>query len=242
MMWSLGLKDVHVVISAIDSPVPLNPGFGNQRFHEYFSITKDVSIVIYQGSLIPHRNLKELVISIRYVKNLCVVLVLMGEGPLRPKIEQIARRYNISSRIFIREPVPQEELLSWTVSADIGVIPYPAVDLNTMFCTPNKLFEYIQAGLPIIANDLPELRKYVKNTGFGWTTRMESPQDIACALETALDDDEGLKRCREKLEASRHLYSWERERTKFLQIIYEAMDKHQTNELAKSSRHTSRHT
>ena len=44
--------------------------------------------------------------------------------------------------------VPQAELLEWTAAADIGIIPYQPVDLNTRFCSPNKLFEYIAAGIP----------------------------------------------------------------------------------------------
>ena len=68
---------------------------------------------------------------------------------------------SFGSRIHFLDPVSQDELLSWTAGADIGIVPYPPIDLNSRLCTPNKLFEFIVAEVPILANDLPELRRFV---------------------------------------------------------------------------------
>ena len=48
-----------------------------------------------------------------------------------------------------------------------AVVPYQATCLNNFICTPNKMFEYIAAGLPILANDLPEMRKFIAGYDIG---------------------------------------------------------------------------
>ena len=59
--------------------------------------------------------------------------------------------------------VPQKELLDYTAGADFGIIPYPAIDLNTKYCTPNKMFEFVSAEIPIIANkDLITVANFLK--------------------------------------------------------------------------------
>ena len=60
------------------------------------------------------------------------------------------------------DPVPQEKLLIHTRCATLGVIPFQFVGLNNYYATPNKLFEYIAAGLPVVASNFPELKRIVE--------------------------------------------------------------------------------
>jgi glycosyltransferase involved in cell wall biosynthesis len=65
----------------------------------------------------------------------------------------------------------------------VGVIPYPAVDLNHHFCSPNKLFEFIQAGLPIVANDLPFLRDVIVGEAIGAVAPIEQHEEFGKAID-----------------------------------------------------------
>jgi glycosyltransferase involved in cell wall biosynthesis len=126
---------------------------------------------------------------------------------LRQQLEAIAQRNGtLGLRVFFRDPVPQSVLLSYTSSADIGIVPYPPIDLNSRYCTPNKLFEFIVAGLPILANDLPELRTFVHDNGFGQVHPLDGPAETARAIEMMFASD--LEVYRRRLAERRHEFVW----------------------------------
>lgn len=73
-----------------------------------------------------------------------------------------------SPRICFVDRAPQRELVRWTMGATIGVIPYEYVGLNHYYCTPNKLWEYSAAGVPMLVSPFPEMRKIVGGNELGW--------------------------------------------------------------------------
>jgi glycosyltransferase involved in cell wall biosynthesis len=121
----------------------------------------------------------------------------------------LAHQLGIGDRVHFQPAVPQHELLDWTSSADIGVIPYPAVDLNHQFCSPNKLFEFIQAGLPIVANDLPFLRDVVVGEAIGAVAPIEQADRFAAAIDSIAQLDViGREALLERLRAAAPRFSW----------------------------------
>jgi glycosyltransferase involved in cell wall biosynthesis len=151
-----------------------------------------------------------------------VVLVMMGpSAERREALEGIAREAGtLGRRVLFRDPVPQSVLLSYTAGADVGIVPYPAVDLNSRYCTPNKLFEFIVAGVPILANDLPELRKFVHDTGFGQVHKLEGSVAIADAIDLIFRSD--LQPYRDRLAARRHEFTWTAQGEKLV-ALYRAL-------------------
>jgi glycosyltransferase involved in cell wall biosynthesis len=127
-----------------------------------FGLPVDKRIVLLQGGLSAGRNLEVLVDAMHYVKDPSVVLVVLGDGLLLRSLQKMAQQEGLAGRVYFHAAVPQNELLELTAAADAGVIPYQATCLNNHYCTPNKLFEFIAAGLPILATDLPEIRRLVE--------------------------------------------------------------------------------
>src|SRR5262249_27506804 len=147
----------------------------------------------------------------RYVAAGVAVLVLMGpDGGLRSwLIDLAASAGTLGKKVFVIDAVPQNVLLDYTASADVGIIPYPPVDMNSRLCTPNKLFEYIVAGLPILANDLPELRRFVADNRFGQVHTLGTAREIARAIDRMLASD--LDPYREELTRRCHEFTWARQ-------------------------------
>jgi glycosyltransferase involved in cell wall biosynthesis len=148
----------------------------------------------------------------------------MGYGEALDELKEITTsELNLAKRIHFMNAVPQKDLLEWTTSADVGIIPYQPVDLNNYFCSPNKLFEFIQAELPIIANDLPFLRAVVEGEGFGIVYKLESINDFEAAINKSFSDGgKKLKFYKENLRRSKDQYSWEKEEKKLVKI-YESI-------------------
>jgi len=219
------IKKPMVLLNALDSPSDLTTSLDANFYKEHFSIPQNKKIILLQGRLNANRNLENLVKSFAYVTNPNVVLVVMGSGEIEAKLIKIAKKLNLlNNKIYFLPSVSQDDLLYYTTSADFGIIPYPAVDLNTYYCTPNKLFEFIQAGLPIIANDLPELRRYVADTGFGMVHSMNTSHEIAQAIDKALEL-ESTASWKGNLLQNRHLYSWQEQGKVYWQEMKTIMDK-----------------
>jgi glycosyltransferase involved in cell wall biosynthesis len=109
----------------------------------------------------------------------------MGPGDeKRAELQDLARRDGtLGTRVFFRAPVAQRDILRYSRAADAGIIPYPHLDLNSYYCTPNKLFDFLAAGVPILANDSPELRRFVADQGVG----MVHPFTDSTAIAEGID-------------------------------------------------------
>lgn len=176
-------------------------------------------ILLFQGGFSPNRNLEHLMDAMAQVKTSDVDLVMLGFGGFGEKLRKCAELHGLlGKRIYFLDAVPQEELLQYSASADIGIIPYPHVDLNSYFCTPNKLFEFIQAGLPILANQSPELARFVQTNAFGHVAPMNSAGDIARAIDAAFSHPD-YAQWRAHLLAKRHLFNWSLQEKRYLDAI-----------------------
>ncbi|HHY71904.1 MAG TPA: methyltransferase domain-containing protein [Bacillus bacterium] len=216
-----GIPSFNVILNAVESK-PLG-GKRLRLLHDKLNLPYEHKIVLFQGGRAPNRNLETLVKGFTLTKQDNVHLVFLGpsDEELEKKLRSYAKHL-LDKRIHFLDSVPQAELLKYTNSADIGVIPYASVDLNTKYCMPNKMFEYIQAGLPILANDLVEVHKIISSLGGGGIiTKLNNPKEVADAINTMLLRD--LEDDRSKLMAVRSRFSWEIEEGKYNDIIKKVM-------------------
>lgn len=210
-----GISDVKVIYNAerCDGE-PVNRRFFNRQFG--FSTEKKV--ILFQGGLHTGRNLEVLVSAMGLVRNPLVSLILMGDGRLRKSLEKMVKKLALSDRVHFHDAVRQEELLSFSACADAGVIPYQATCLNNYYCTPNKLFEYIAAGVPVIASNLPEIRNIVTSHCIGLVGDLGSPDSAARHIEEFFSDQKAEEKWRQKIMEARQVLSWNKEMEKIVSI------------------------
>jgi glycosyltransferase involved in cell wall biosynthesis len=194
----------------------------SRRLHEAFDLSAEKRIVLLQGGLSAGRNLEVLVDAMRYVQHPDVVLVVLGEGLLLHRLQQIARQEGLKGRVFFHAAVPQGALLRLTTAAEAGVIPYQSTCLNNHYCTPNKLFEFIAAGLPILATDLPEIRRIVEGHGIGLVGDTSSPRKLAALMDDFFSDTQRLAAWKARAAVARQSICWEQEEKKLAEI-YEGL-------------------
>jgi glycosyltransferase involved in cell wall biosynthesis len=181
-------------------------------------LPSEVNVVLYQGGMLDGRGLREVVRSAAfYGKN--TRLVFLGYGSLRGTLEALAEELLLDGKVHFIDAVPPDELLAITASATIGVVPYQPVSLNNRLALPNKIFEYLAVGLPVIVSDIPELRRIVSSTGCGLAYDPYDPRALGDAVNRLLHPD-ALERARIAAKAYGDANTWDTEGG-LLRRIYE---------------------
>jgi glycosyltransferase involved in cell wall biosynthesis/SAM-dependent methyltransferase len=215
------IKEPEVILNVLDAPASFDIEKKYDYFREKLPIKKEQKIVLFQGGYSPNRNLELFVKSAKYIKDESVVLVLMGFGEFQKELVAIAKEdATLDKKVFFLPAVEQSVLLEYSASADVGIIPYPHIDLNSYYCTPNKLFEFIQAGLPMIANDSPELNRFVKDNKIGYSKKIEDEKDIAQMIDSYFEQNIDYKKM--MLEV-RNKINWQTEESLFLDMVKETI-------------------
>jgi len=194
------------------------------RLRESLGIPPEMKILLYQGNIVSGiRNLETAIEGMALLGRNDIALVLMGpDNGGGGDLIALARERNLLARsVFFHPSVRQSDLLTYTVSADAGLIPYAPVDWNTKYCTPNKLYEFIVAELPILANNLPELTRFVEHQGIGVNLPMARPEEIAQAIDRFFSSDrEGF---RKRLREISSRFVWQNREGQRIVRIYEEM-------------------
>ncbi len=164
----------------------LSPGLPARDLRELIGLAGEAKIVLYQGGFAVGRGLDVCVAAIAQLPA-DVHLVLLGFGPLREELTQLAHRLDVADQVHVVDAVPPEELPSWTVSATVGLMPYQPISGNNTLALPNKVFEYTAVGVPIVVSDLPELRQIALLAGCGEVYDAFDPSSLAAAVRTVLD-------------------------------------------------------
>jgi len=134
------------------------------KFRSKFGIPEDDIIFLYQGLLSKGRRVEQLIDVFEQAAS-DRHLVFMGYGELEPLVREAASR---CSRIHFHEAVPPDQLLQYTTSADVGISGVENVSLSNYYALPNKIMEYIHAGIAVLSPDFPEMRKVVLENKCGW--------------------------------------------------------------------------
>lgn len=178
-------------------------------------------LVLFQGMFMPGRGLEHLVRAIARTKR--AHLAFMGWGPLLPELQALARAARVADRVHFTAGVPLRDLLAFTAGADVGAIPYRAVGLNNYLTSPNKLFEYAVAGVPVVGSRFPELVKVIEGRGLGRTFDPESEAEIAAAIDALVEDPAELARVRRNVAAAAPELTWDAQE-KVLVDLYRSLE------------------
>lgn len=175
----------------------------------------DALVVLFQGWFSAERNLTTLVRMAQHFPA-STYLCLIGYGAHEKDLRAIVAGLPWADRVRFLGQVAPDHLMPLTAGADIGVIPYLAVDLNHELCSPNKFFEYLQAGVPIVAQDLVFFRLMAQRWGVVRTGDLATPSGMASAVLQTLQDVSCLAAMKANCHTAARTLCWEVEAEKLL--------------------------
>jgi glycosyltransferase involved in cell wall biosynthesis len=195
----------HAPAAAAGEPVDLRGelGLGGTR------------IVLYLGGIQQLRGLDVMIRAIAERDDLALVMMGPGSDAYKRELEGLAAGAGVAGRIRFLPPVPPAEIRRYALGADVGVVMHQGDRyLSYRYALPNKLFDYLHAGLPVVVSDLPELGGVVTANRVGATCDPTSPASIAAAIDRVAGDPE----LRANVDRAAPLYTWEREQEKLLAL------------------------
>lgn len=181
---------------------PMQPLPERGALRQRLGLAPNTNVILYQGGLTPGRGIEQVLEAFLSLDPENAVLVFMGYGPLEELIRTVP-----SGKIRYIPAVPPSEVLRYTVDATFGLCILPNSCLNHYFCLPNKFFEYLMAGVPVIVSNLYELGRLVPQYELGVVASTDTVASLRDAIQAALEV--GRDRYLEQVERVRHTWCWE---------------------------------
>jgi len=180
-------------------------------------IDEQKHVIIMQGAGINvDRGAEEAVLAMKYVER--AVLLIVGSGDVLGVLKAMVKDEDLEEKVRFIPRQPLDKLYAYTTLADVGLSLDKNTNLNYYYSLPNKIFDYIQCGTPVLASDLPEVKNIIQSYEVGVVLDEHSPESIAKALNTMLSDDFKASHKVQLQKAAKELV-WENEE-KVLHEIY----------------------
>lgn len=181
-------------------------------------LPEDKFILIIQGSgLNVDRGVEEAVLSMQFIDN--ALLVIVGSGDVIPITKEIVSQKRLDDKVKFFDKRPYLEMMQLTSNANIGLSLDKPLSDNYRFSLPNKLFDYIQAGIPILSSELIELKKIITKYEIGCFVKTVSPEEIAKNINFLIANPDILNVYKTNCIRAAENENWELEKMKLVRFI-----------------------
>ncbi len=198
--------------------IPLLTPLGFLRSRIELGLPEDKKIILLQGAYIdPDRGGVELIEAMLLVEN--VLLLIIGSGRDIAKLTALVDILKLDDKVRILGKMPFDELRQYTSNVDLGLSLDKPLHLNYTLSLPNKLFDYIHAGIPVLVSDLPELRRIVDDYKVGMIVKKVEPSTVAEAINTALNHPDYLQ-WKSNCVIAREQLNWQKEEKVLKEIFF----------------------
>lgn len=178
-------------------------------------------ILIYQGAVNVGRGIEWVIDAMPFLDDF--IFYVIGDGDVLDELQEKVKNQQLEDRVIFTGRVPFEELPFYTACADIGINLLENKGLNYYYSLPNRIFDYIRAGIPVLAIDFPEIRRIVAYYNVGLLVNDMEPHTLSQAIKqlgNSSKDEEGFKKAGEDL-------TWEKESVTLLKLVKKTLSQTQ---------------
>lgn len=187
-----------------------------KNLRKMFGIPPDTKLLLYQGSMHPSRGVLTILRILPRIQNAALIII----GDEYQYRELLSRhRTTVPENVHVIPFVPYQELPAYTAGADLGLYLLENSCLNYYYSLPNKLFEYLSAGLPVVASDFPEHRRLVAGYHCGVLVDEKSDEDVIGKINRLIQDGRAYREMsRNARRITQEIFNWEEEEKKLIAV------------------------
>ncbi len=198
--------------------LPIRKELPIKATRESLNLPTDKSIILLQGAGINiNRGAEEALESMKLLED-CLLLII-GSGDALESLKQLTQKLNLTDRVKFIPKLPFDELMQYTMQADIGLSIDKDTNINYRYSLPNKLFDYIQAEVPVLASNLVEVQKIVQQYNVGVCIESHIPEEIAGKIKFMLADKERLRIWKANAAKAKETLCWQNEKTNLSTVL-----------------------
>jgi glycosyltransferase involved in cell wall biosynthesis len=175
----------------------------------------DKKIILYQGALNKGRGLENAILAMKYIDN--AILQIIGDGDITYELKQLSKNNDLEDKVHFLGKISFEDVKTQTTKADLGLSIEENIGKNYFYVLPNKLFDYIQAEVPVLVSDFPEMKRIVEKYRIGKTISNTTPESIAKAIKEILEKEN--TEWKNNLKIAKKDLCWENEEKIIIEIF-----------------------
>ncbi len=197
--------------------VPTRDNLTKTKSRTDLGIPVDKKIVLVQGTGINiDRGIEELLEAIAIMDN--TILYIVGSGDVLNQLKERSEAQDLNNKVVFVGKLPYNEMMQYTYNADVGVTLDKDTNINYRFSLPNKIFDYIKAGLPVLSSNLVELKKIINHYEIGVIAVNHSPEEIKKNLLAIWDNEYIYSEYKENTKKAAQELIWEKEVETLLEV------------------------
>lgn len=185
-------------------------------------IPENTFLIIIQGAGINmDRGAEEAVEAMKSIEN--ATLLIVGDGDVVTQLKKNVTNYDLENKVLFFGKRPYNEMMAFTHHADVGLTLDKPTNINYRYSLPNKVFDYIHAGTPIVCTNLVEIERIVHKHEIGIVLQEFTPESLALAIRDLQENPSKLMLLKENCQKAALVENWETE-SKILEEIYPKID------------------
>jgi len=165
--------------------------------------------ILYQGALNIGRGIAETIRAMKYLPD--YEFIIVGNGDCTTELKNLARELELEAQVKFIGAIPFEQLQEYQEEVLTGICLLHEMGLNYYHSLPNRIFDYMQAGIPVIASNFPDMAEIVKRNNTGLIIDTLEPPEIALYIREACENEELRKTWQRTIPEAARKYTWENE-------------------------------
>jgi len=185
-----------------------------------YNIPNNIIVFIYQGVVNKGRGLYEMIQGIkgaRYKEK--AIYMIVGNGNFREELEKMVKNYGLQNNFIFTGEVNYLNLAEYICAADIGICFYPHACLNNYYAASNKLYEYMQYKVAILANNCPSIEKIVLRNKAGEVADLQNLRDLSKKIDYLIKNKKLVERMKSNgYQLIKNKYNWQKQEFKLVNL------------------------
>jgi len=205
-------NQIHIVRN-----IPLSLSNDKTKTRKSLGLPTDKKIILLQGAGINvDRGAEEAVETMKYLED--IVLMIIGGGDVIKTLKDKVINLKLSDKVIFRPKMSYHELMEYTYNSDLGLTLDKDTNINYRYSLPNKLFDYIHAGIPVLSSPLIEIKKIIEHYNIGELIEDHHPEHIAISIKSMLNNKKKMEVWKENLKIAAKELCWENEETHLINV------------------------